>query len=231
MAVAVLALVLTACATRAVAAPIGIDLTATIIYVADETGLLGNALHVGDQLTAKYTYDSATPDCRSESSIGDYWHYTAPYGIVVRAQGVTFQTNPAAATFIMEILNDWHPYDNSIIQDSYVLISFNNLILPGGVAVDTIGWQLDDYGGTVLNSKALPTTSPVLSDWGNNGVNLTIRGTDRRSAASFMIRAFVDSATVSSSPYDPLLPEPATLSLVGLGLAGLVVRRRGSQRK
>jgi len=178
---------------------IEINITAEIAYIGDLDGLLNGQLGVGDILSGSYIYDSATPDSQpSAPAVGDYWHYSSPYGISLSGGGFTFQTDPDNVEFIVEIVNN-NPYD-----DGYLLLSYNNLPLYDNVSVGHISWQLDDSTGTALSSDALPTTPPVLEDWDLDW-GIRIRGgipdEEGKFIERFIISAFVTS--VELVPYQP----------------------------
>ena len=210
----------------ATGAPVGIELTATITGVDDPDGLLGDGLHVGDTVTAKYVYDSATPDTGSIYQ-SRYEHDAGPYGVVVRAGGMVFQTDPAHVAFSVGITDS----NNSQGGDAYLFYSESNLPLAGEQEVDVIRWQLAEQTGTAISSAAL--LPPVLSDWKASVINNLEFGCIVNAdplGKYFVVWATVTSATVANDPYDPLLPEPGTVGLVVLGLAGLVGRRRNKDR-
>ena len=191
------------------AAIITIDITAEISDVDDLGGLLEGLVNVGDIITGSYTYDSATPDSDPLETGGSYDYFSEFYGISLSVSGFVFQTDPDNVDFRIDILN------NHLGQDGYVLRSYHNLPLSNGVLIDYISWQLDDYSCTALSSDALPTTPPVLEDWESIG-GITI---DFGYKGSSMIRAHVTSAE--------LVPEPATVFLLGLGALALLRKRRG----
>ncbi len=181
---------------RARATLITIEITAVVDSVDDQGNYLEGQIEVGDIITGTYTYESTTPDSNPSSYIGHYWHYDPPAGISLMVGGFDFRTDPGNIEFLIGIVNDGTSGD-----DSYWLISYNNLPLSNGTLVDSIGWQLNDPTGNALSSTDLPTTPPVLDDW-QSIVGLRLEGD----------RAFIIGATVTSA-----IPEPATILLLGLG--------------
>lgn len=201
------------------ASPIGIDLTATVTAVNDPSNCLGGAIRVGDMITAKYVYDSATPNSEPQIvNTGEYDYSSTPYGLVVRAGGLTFQTNPSAVNFGVEVIDGTMYSSNA----TYNVFSSENLPYEG---YSWIHWQIDDPTGAALASIDLPSGPPDLASWSYNALFVQWLGGPDPSAAQFSFEAVVVSATLAADPYDPLLPEPGTLSLVGLGLVAVRIRR------
>ena len=186
---------------------ITIHLTAEVIYVNDIANLLEGNVSLGDIITGSYSYDSDTLDSSPLDSVGAYEHYTPPYGINLSVGGFVFQTNPENVDFLVGIGNN-HMYSS---WDNYSVTSYKNLPLYEGVNVQLIGWGLEDPSGTALSGDTLPTTPPVLEDWGINYLRITFgyRGNSN-------IQARVTSA----------VPEPTTVLLLTLGSLVLTRRRR-----
>jgi len=111
------------------------------------------------------------------------------------------------------------------LGDCLYLESYSNLPLPDGTPVNAIFLKFSDPDGGAIDSTALPTSAPDLGDW--QSCTLSIQGPDEFVAEGqpfghmFDIEAAVTSATLSADPYDPLLPEPGTLPLLGVGFAAL----------
>ena len=164
-----------------------IEISATVSEVIDPDNLLNNAIAPGDIITGVYAYNSFAVDSNPLPQVGDYHYMTAPNGIRLRVNGITFATDPADVDFLLEVVNN---YENS---DNYVLHSYNNLFdvsATGTLVMNFIDWQLDDPTQTALSSAALPRNPPVLSDWQSPfGLSISSMGDD-----SFLIRANVTSA-------------------------------------
>lgn len=213
----VVALVL-AMSGQVLAGDIGIEMTATVTSVEDSNGLLGGAVGVGDTITVKYVYNSDT----LVSGSGEYLYTAAPYGIVIRMGSLIGQTDPTNVYYYIGIGDSSAGSGN----DYYVVYSDNNISVPGGLDIDEIALQFNDPTGTALDSSALPLTAPVLSDWATCELLISNMPDPGDPATYFSITATVTSAALATDPYDALLPEPGTMALVGLGLAGLLRRRR-----
>jgi len=179
-----------------------ISLTAEIMYIRDPDEFDGQ-LQIGDIITGSYKYESTTPDSNPLPTVGDYEHYSSPYGISLTAGGFVFQTDPDNVNFLVEVVNNHYA---SPTEDNYGIISYNNLPLSNGVPIAGIEWHLSDTSGTALSSDALPTTPPVLDDWSYSWGMLIHTGPHTGHVA---IEADVTSVE--------LVPEPTTLVLLGLG--------------
>jgi hypothetical protein len=117
-----------------------------------------NDIAAGTPFSGTYTFSMGAVDENSFSTVGDYWHRSAPYGITVRIGSRVFRSDASAPEFLIEVA------DNHSNSDNYVLISYRNQPTDG-VDVGFIYWQLDDPTQSALSSPALLTTAPVLSQW------------------------------------------------------------------
>jgi len=174
-------------APSAKCAQIKIEIGASVSLVDDPDNLLNNTVHPGDIITGVYSYNSFAVDSNPLPEVGDYRYTTAPNGIRLNVNGLTFATDPADVDFLLEVVNNYQNLDN------YLLISYNNLFAvsaSGEFVMNTIEWQLDDPTQTALSSAALPRTPPILSDWQSIfGLTIFSSGDNH-----FLIRANVTSA-------------------------------------
>ena len=125
-------------------------------------------------------------------------------------------TDPENVEFTIHIDNDIPVVGGA--HESYGIDSYNNLPLPNGRSVNEISLSLYNSSPILnaLSSVELPTTAPVLDDWGNATVGIEGGGGLREGGTPFEVRGRLTSAV--------LIPEPATLGLLGLG--GLVLLRK-----
>jgi hypothetical protein len=197
---------------------IQIGLTGLVDSVDDPYNLLENEVHQGDSISGFYIYDSTTPDTNPSPIYGHYLYNGEPYGILLTINNVTFQTNPANGSTLINITNDEYG-----TTDHYGISSQNNQQLSNGVHVESIFWQLYDFSGTSLSSDALPLAPLDLSKWQFEelSINGGIGGTPPCYEKTFGITANVTSVY--------LIPEPTTILLLVTGRL-LLNRKRFKKR-
>ena len=193
------------------AATVVVEITATVRSVTDSANILGGSVLPGDVVRGFYTYETATLDTIADPAIGEYRHTTAPFGINLEVNGLTFQTDPSRVNFSVLVINNFNG------TDAFQLLSYNNLYevsASGSAPENTISWGLADPTMMAFGSDALPTSAPDLMDWQPNpGLDIRSLGTNE-----FLIRSEVISAVV--------VPEPSTTGILGLGAGVLALRRR-----
>jgi len=184
---------------------ITIQIEAVVDTVEDEGNYLEGQILPGNIITGYYTYESTTPDTNPLTNVGDYWHDSSPFGIFLSVGDFDFETDLYNVEFLVEIVN------NNAGSDTYLLRSYNNVLLHNGTIVDHISWQLDDPDQIVLFDDTLPNFPPVLSDWQFN--HLRLEGPK----LNFLIDAHVTSA----------IPEPGTIVI--FCLEGLFLRKKNKE--
>lgn len=178
--------------TRSACALAMVTFTATMTRAQDVTvcfsgrvdwtmGTPWDGISQGSDVRGQYTFNLQTPDTNELSSVGDYGHRSAPYGVAVRIGNHLFKTNPDNVDFLMEMVNDHAGTDN------YSFISYNN-VASNGIHPQIIQFQLDDPSMTALTSTALTATPPDLGAW-MQWFGLDIRGF----GDAYMIRVHVTS--------------------------------------
>jgi len=201
---------------QATADLIVVEFVAKVDYVLDEDNLLGGAVDADDLISGRYTYDSECADVTVAADFGEYRYDTPPYGMTVHVGTLVFTTDLTnLAYFQVSVLDNRNGMDvygvNSLQQDP--------LTSPG------VRWmciQLEDHGATAVDSVALPLTAPDLAAWPDMR-RLHIEGNDGQ-ALSPPDQFFISSTLVEMT----LVPEPATIGVVAVAMAGLILRRRKS---
>jgi hypothetical protein len=210
---AILLMMMILCLTQfGQATVIKIGLIGQIDSVDDPYDLLEGAVQQNDPITGYYIYDSETPDTGLSIYGGLYEYDSAPYGMLLTAGNITFQTDPANVDFVITTSNNY--YGES--YDEFNVKSYNNLDLDSGITVDSLHFQLHDYSGTALSSDALPAGPPDLLDWQTK--SLRISG-GRYPFPSPLEKTLFQINSHVTSVY--LIPEPGTLLLFMMGMVAI----------
>jgi Collagen triple helix repeat (20 copies) len=186
------------CCTRAVAAQ---DVTITFRGTIAEVDIASNPfpdIQVGAPFTGAYTYSLATPDSNASPQLGEYIHTASAYGVTVTIGSHTFHTDQFNPNFLVALTNNYNS------EDVYSFVSYNNSRTEG-IAIDLIGFQLDDYSMTALMNASLTgaPAPPDLTRW-FQGYGLTIYSP----SSQFFVRCMIDSMQVDQGPYYIHTPPP-----------------------
>ena len=180
------------------AEPVRISFVARVHNVYDPGDALHEAIAVGDLLHGTVTYDPSAPDTNPAPNVGRYEFRRPPYGMVVEAGQLVFQTDPKHVDFSVVLAKG----EGTPPRDSYTVTSSNNLALLIGATVTRMSWKLVDDTLTALTSTKLPAGAPDLDKW-RSELGLTLEG---QGTVEFIIRAHVTEAKLCTR--DMRCPSP-----------------------
>jgi len=218
-------------AAAAQAAPVSHDIGGTLQRVStsgvDVEAYIAAIGFDGGSFRSLLTLDSATPDSDAAADRGLY--LGAVTGSTLRVQGTemgeTGHCNLDVLDCSVEIVNN-RPLGGGLLMDSFrfaaqIFAPASPGLLPAGmIGFLTLNLNLSDFGAApdLLDDTTLLTDLPALLAGipaGIDAFTMSLRGFDPASGAEFSVLWRIDASTT------PALPEPGTLALVLLALAGL----------
>ena len=187
--------------------------------IIDNSNYLGGAITPGDTFSGTLTYDLAATDLNTDTNIGKYFYDTAPNGITVTINGLTFSSDPNNTLCHFSIFND-----NTVNLGDMLNFwsgTINHFPVGPAGANESINIYLNDWSYNALSSDALPSNINV-ADWGQN--HFTIKsGTGGYTEYNYFIEGSISN--IISTPI------PGAIWLLGSGLLSLAGIRTKKKAK
>lgn len=177
-----------------------IDIQAQVTAVTDPGSFLGGGIRVGDAVTGLCHYDEEAVDSKADPKIGKYVFSSAPYGINLRINGLSFYSDPGSVNMTIRVRNDRTKGNPAGPKDLFDAVSKSNLDVLPGVGVKNIKIDLKDYMATALSSDILLGLVVDLDDWGSASV-VTLKGVD-----GWTVQADITSISRRNPPVAPTEP-------------------------
>ncbi len=152
---------------------------------------------------------------------GRYLYHSPPFGISLKIGQLEFKTDPENVSFVISIKDNVFPAGLGPPTDTMYIYSVNNLLSPIETPIGYQIWLSLHGNGSAISGDALPAGAPVLSDWGGRELLEIHSPYNPNQAQQFYVKGYVTDAFV--------IPEPATLGLLGLGALALLRKRSSTQ--
>lgn len=172
------------------------------------------SLSSGDAFSGSYTVDTTIAATVPSTSSYAVFNNLTDVSIVIGA----FSAVVGPGSGLPEIQQD-----DVAGADRYALLGRNPVGSSqiSGLDIISIGFRLDDSTGGAISDALNLLTNPILSNFSSNELLLFFVGQDQQGQNRFEV--------VTGSLSSLSIPEPGTLALMGLGLAGIGYRRHRSR--
>lgn len=169
--------------------------------------------------TGSFNFDTATADGIADTSTGAYTHGVG-YGMSITWDGAL------APSLLLSLQGDLHVLTTNDLGGA------DQLGVLAHMGDDSFSLSLWDFSQALLSSDALPAQNLTLAGFGWN--TLSWQGLDGELLGSLTSLSCATGCSDALPPPPPpppgTVPEPGSLMLAQLGLAGLLVRRAQASR-
>ncbi|MCF6337770.1 MAG: PEP-CTERM sorting domain-containing protein [Gammaproteobacteria bacterium] len=164
----------------------------------------GGSVGAGTTFTGFYTFESTSPDwSAADPEYGGYHSVLLPYGMIATIGGNT--VSGLGSDMLIDV---W----NTPGGDSYTALALD-------YGFQSLGIQLSGGSSSVFDNDSLLLSPPDIADFAEARFGYVV--TDPFGPVVLSVIGTLTELTLVST-----IPEPASLALMGLGLAGLGFARR-----